>query len=314
MAQPMWSHPQPMGPFEWLPALDVPEPARQRRWTVLLRWLLLIPQFFVVVVLGICAFFVMVAGWFCALFTGALPGPIARFLAGYLGYETRVHAAAMLLVDHYPPFAMWPGAAYPVHVEVRPGPLNRLAVFFRLILLIPAAIVQSLVMSGWYALAVIIWIITLVLGRLPRPLFEATAAALRYSMRFTAYVFMLTSAYPKRLFGDEPEKEFAAQGTAPGTAPETAPGTAPGGEPGAVPEGAWPSAAPRTPQDAAPDAAPGTAAASSATRPLVMSTAGQVLVAVFLVVGLASTVISNAESDWNDDSAGPAGTTVVTVS
>lgn len=32
---------------EWLPALDAPAPERQRRWTVLLRWLLLIPQFVV---------------------------------------------------------------------------------------------------------------------------------------------------------------------------------------------------------------------------------------------------------------------------
>ncbi|CAM5646603.1 hypothetical protein SBADM41S_09178 [Streptomyces badius] len=38
---------------------------------------------------------------------------------------------------------------------------------------------------------------------MPRPLFEATAATLRYRMRFSAYVMMLTPAYPKGLFGDD---------------------------------------------------------------------------------------------------------------
>ncbi|MFF7879813.1 DUF4389 domain-containing protein [Streptomyces sp. NPDC020794] len=188
---------------EVLPGLDLPEPGRQRRWTVLLRWLLLIPQYIALLFLGIAAFVVMVVGWFAALITGRLPEPIASFLTGYLVYSTRVAAYAMLLVDTYPPFAfLAPGC--PVQVEVHPGKLNRLAVLFRIILLIPAAFVVELLFYGWFVICLIFWLLVLIRGRMPRPLFEATAATARYTMRLYAYQMMLTAAYPKRLFGDEP--------------------------------------------------------------------------------------------------------------
>ncbi|MFI0976337.1 DUF4389 domain-containing protein [Streptomyces sp. NPDC021093] len=201
---------------EWLPVLDVPAPGQQRRWTVLLRWLLLIPQFVVVWALGIAAFFVTIVGWFAALFTGRLPDGIFQFLGSVLAYTTRVHASAALLVDHYPPFS-FAAPEYPVQIEVRPTPLNRLAVLFRLILMIPVAIVGSLLQSGWLALGWVFWLITLVLGRLPAPLYAATAAVARYTLRLNAYTSLLTPAYPKRLFGDAPTptKEAAPSGTRP---------------------------------------------------------------------------------------------------
>ena len=203
MAQTGWASTFPGVSAEWLPALDIPEPDRQRRLTVLVRWLLLIPQFIVVWLLGIAAFVVVVIGWFCALVLGRLPDFAASYLSGYLGYQTRVMASSMLLVDRYPPFALGAPEDYPVQVDVRPDRLNRLAVFFRLLLVIPAAIVEGLLSTGWYAVSVIVWLVVLVLGRMPRPLFEATAAVLRFSMRVSAYLLLLTSAYPKHLFGDE---------------------------------------------------------------------------------------------------------------
>ncbi|MHA6764437.1 DUF4389 domain-containing protein [Streptacidiphilus sp. PAMC 29251] len=217
MSQTGWTNtlPSPGAAAEWLPALDVPEPGEQSRLTVLLRWLLLIPQFIVLWLLGIAAFFVVIIGWFGALLTGRLPEFAARYLTGFLGYQTRVSGSAMLLVDRYPPFALRPTAEYPIQVEVRPGELNRLAVFFRLLLVIPAGIVQSLLSTGWLALSFFLWLVVLVLGRMPRPMFEATAAVLRFSMRVTAYLMMLTSAYPKRLFGDDSD---VALGAVPGSA------------------------------------------------------------------------------------------------
>ncbi len=202
---------------EHLPELDVPPPGRQRRWTVLLRLLLVLPQLIVVALLGIAAFFVTIAGWFAALVQGRLPEGIARFLGGYLAYATRVSASAMLLVDQYPPFS-FDAPGYPVQIELRPGELNRLAVLFRLILMIPVAIVSGLLQYGWAAASWVFWLIALVLGRMPQPVFEAVAAVARFRMRFLAYGMMLTSAYPKRLFGD-PEPEPSAYGAAVSAAP-----------------------------------------------------------------------------------------------
>jgi Domain of unknown function (DUF4389) len=197
---------------EWLPELDIAQPARQRRLTVLLRLLLLIPQFIVMAVLGVVTFFAAIAAWFAALFLGRLPGWAEAYLAGYVVYATRVYASLYLLVDSYPPFSFAaPGS--PVQVELHPGRLNRLAVLFRIILAIPAGIISAVLAAGWQALSFFCWLVVLILGRMPVPLFEATAAVLRYSMRLQAYFLMLTAAYPKRLFGDQSQANSYAETT-----------------------------------------------------------------------------------------------------
>jgi hypothetical protein len=204
---------------EFLPVLDVFPPERQRRWTVLLRLILLIPQFFTLWVLGVVATLAVILGWFGALVLGRLPVFAAGYLTSYVGYATRVGGYAMLLVDQYPPFALDP-PDYPVRVDVRPDQLNRAAVFFRLILVIPAVIIQGVVYGGWLVCAFVFWIIVLVLGRMPQPVFQATAAVLRYGLRVQAYFYLLTSAYPKRLLGDHPDRDYdPAWGAASATRP-----------------------------------------------------------------------------------------------
>jgi hypothetical protein len=210
-----WSMPVAAGPPEYLPVLDVPEPGRQRRLTVFFRWLILIPHFLVLWVLSIAAFFAIVAGWFAALVIARLPVPIARYLADYLAYETRVTASQTLLIDRYPPFSLRPPRDYPAQIEVRPGRLNRAAVFFRLILMFPAGVVVALLTVGWFTAAFFIWLWAVIAGRLPRPLFEASAALVRFRVRFLAYALMLSSAYPKRLFGDQPTQEPPQSATRP---------------------------------------------------------------------------------------------------
>lgn len=187
---------------EVLPELEIDFPVTQRRLTVLVRIVLLIPQFIILYVLLFVATLVSIAGWFAALVLGRLPRWVAEFLTGVLAYNIRVMAYAYLLVDRYPPVAFSP-PDYPVQVFVEPGRLNRLAVLFRLLLLIPAAIISTVLMYGWAVCAFFCWLAVLILGRMPRPLAEATAAVLRYSMRYQAYYWMLTSAYPKHVFGDE---------------------------------------------------------------------------------------------------------------
>ncbi|MFJ2808068.1 DUF4389 domain-containing protein [Kitasatospora sp. NPDC087271] len=80
-----------------------------------------------------------------------------------------------------------------------------------------ASIAQGLAYGGWRTASIVIWLVVLALGRMPPPLYEATVAVLRYRMRHTAYLTMLSSAYPKRLFGEEPgsEPEGPASGTRP---------------------------------------------------------------------------------------------------
>jgi hypothetical protein len=188
------------------------EPARQDRLTVLVRIILAIPHIIVLWVLGIAAEVVAVICWFAALFMGRLPASLAEFLAGYLRWSTRFYAYLFLLTDKYPPFEL-ADVDYPVRILIRPGPLNRLAVFFRLILAIPAYVVGLLVIYGMETLVMFVtWLIVLIAGQMPRPLHEAIAAGTRYHLRFLGYMLLLTGTYPWGLFGDQPALGYPGYG------------------------------------------------------------------------------------------------------
>jgi hypothetical protein len=79
-------------------------------------------------------------------------------------------------------------------------------VFFRLILAIWAHIVLSVVSTAGNVIVVFIaWLIMLITGKLPAPLHLAFTAVLRFQTRYYCYMCMLTSTYPWKLFGDEPD-------------------------------------------------------------------------------------------------------------
>lgn len=202
------------------------EAARQARVTVAFRFILAIPHLFILYFLQMAAAVVVFIGWWGALFTGRLPEFAASFLSGYLRWTMRVNAYMFLLTDEYPPFTLDDDPAYPVRLAVPARqPLNRLAVFFRWILVIPAEIVAAVVMFGAGTIvSFIAWLITLITGKLPTPLHLAFTAVLRYLTRFNCYWFMLTAAYPGGLFGDMLE----ASGVAPGFAGGPGYGAAPG--------------------------------------------------------------------------------------
>jgi hypothetical protein len=177
-------------------------PGPQSRVTVLFRFLMAIPQLVVLWLLGIAAFVVVVIGWFGALFTGRLPVFAADFLTGYLRWLSRVYAYLYLLTDVYPPFSL-DDADYPVRLAVTPGELNRLAVLFRIFLLIPCGIVQNVVTYGALTIFQFVsWLIVLINGQMPDTIYQALSAVLRYQVRVLGFGMMLTSAYPGGLFGD----------------------------------------------------------------------------------------------------------------
>src|SRR5215470_15854034 len=138
-----------------------PEPEIQRRWTIALRVLLLIPQLIVVVAFGIAVRFLVIAGWLSSLVLGRLPAGIASFLANVVRYWTRVYAYGFLLLDAYPPFGF--EEPYPITVEIEEARLRRASVFFRLLLAIPAFVVATILAVGISVAAIPAWLIVLVL-------------------------------------------------------------------------------------------------------------------------------------------------------
>jgi hypothetical protein len=241
------------------------EPADQRRLTVLVRIILAIPHAIVLYALSIASDVVAIICWFAALFSGRLPDGLARFQVGVLRWLTRFYAYVLLLTDVYPPFEL-ADAQYPVRLRAQPGPLNRLAVLFRIILAIPAWIVATVLTYGLgFPVMFVTWLIVLIAGRMPRPLHEALAAALRYQARVFGYFLMLTARYPGGLFGDPaafgagPAESVPAGSAGLGTTGVAGVTGAPGAA-SAGPWGAWGSAAeegrdPGQPGQPAPDQA-----------------------------------------------------------
>ena len=167
------------------------------------RIILAIPQFIVLYILVIAAFFVLVIGWFAALFTGRLPEWAHTFLSGVIRWYTRVGAYMFLLTDRYPPFSL-DDVEYPVR-PILPGrgPLNRVSVFFRIILAIPAAVFYEIVLNGLtFPLLFVMWIVVLITGSMPPALYDAYAALLRYQIRFHSWFSMITSEYAWGMLGD----------------------------------------------------------------------------------------------------------------
>jgi hypothetical protein len=293
-------------------------PERQNRWSIAFRLILAIPHLIVVIALGIVAYVIVVIGWLAALFMGRLPRWAAEYLRGFILYTTRVYAYFWLMLDRYPPFGWGWGEAYPVNVDVPYGRVRRLAVLFRIILVIPAEIVLGLVSNGLQILLVFIWLIVLVAGRMPVPLFGAIAAVLRFEARFYAYFVMLTGKYPGELFGDSPVAPVLL-----GPAPIYAAGPVPPGPYGAPsapglapPVPPYPGqVAPPAPPLPAPTAAvpgamapPGAVAAPPAVGPprtarLVLGRGSKALLAAFVVLGtleyVAIVVVASTASHTN---------------
>jgi hypothetical protein len=211
---------------------------RQSRWTVAIRWILVVPHWIVLLAEGIAAEVLVVLGWFAALVTGRFPASFASFVSGFLQYQTRVAAYAWLMHDLFPPFS-WSDPD-PVHVVIPRSRVRRLAVLFRVILLLPAAVVASVANAGLSVASFVVWLVVLVNGAMPPALFDAVAAILRYQVRYASYAFMLTAKYPGELFGDQP------LGPPPPTGP-TGPAVQWGTPPPAPPPPAPPPPAPPPP-------------------------------------------------------------------
>lgn len=207
--------------------LHVDARSAQRRLTVFFRIILILPQSFIGMFLIYATGMLTIPGWFIAVFTGR--NPFHRLTSAMLAWYYRVTAYGLLLTDTYPPFRLVT-PLYPIDTEFEEEPLGRLSVLFRLILVIPAYLVLTLVSSGMSLFTLAAWLITLIRGTMPSALHGALSAQLRFSLRVTSYLYLLQDAYPRGLFGDADvaHSDVAADASELTTAPATATSAAPG--------------------------------------------------------------------------------------
>jgi hypothetical protein len=176
--------------------LVVNDDLQRNRLTVFFRLILFIPHLIWVTLWGVIAVLAYIVNWFATLFMGRSPEGLHNFLATFLRYATHIRAYLLLVADPFPPFTGRPGT-YPIDLEIDgPERQNRLTVFFRWMLAIPALLLAYLLGYLNQLLAVFSWFIALVLGRVPEGLRNFAALAIRIETQTYGYLMLLTGRYP----------------------------------------------------------------------------------------------------------------------
>jgi hypothetical protein len=183
------SHAHPIG-------LIVEDDLQRNRLTVFFRLLLAIPQSIWLALWGILVYVAVILAWFAALFTGKVPDGLHAFIARFLRATTHLNAYLFLLADPWPPFGGEPGT-YPVDLRIDgPARQNRLTVFFRTLLAIPAFILSYVFRIVNQVVALLGWFYCLVMGRMNEGMRDVSAWMLKYELQTYAYAMLLTDRYP----------------------------------------------------------------------------------------------------------------------
>jgi uncharacterized protein DUF4389 len=201
--------------------LEIAPPAPQRRWTVLLRGLLLLPAVLLVSVLvgdpsggigsGVTFFTsnlgllpaVALLAWFASLVRGATPRGLRDTVLYALSYGAQFWAYALVLTDRYPdsdPQALpgLPSRDDPIQLDVRDDELrrSRLTVFFRGLLALPHLVWLQLWGVLVFFAVIASWFATVVRGRSPARLHRFLAAYVRYQLHVYAFLYMIANPFP----------------------------------------------------------------------------------------------------------------------
>jgi hypothetical protein len=173
-----------------------PYDLRRSRLTVFFRLPLSIPHVIWLLLWSIAVFFAAIAQWFVTLFRGRPAAGLHRFLTRFVRYRLHVYAYLMLVGNPFPGFAGKEGL-YPLDLEVAGTERqNRWKTGFRLVLTIPAFVVDSALGSALFMSAVLTWFYGLVKGSAPWGLRNLAAYSLRYDAQMQAYLLLLTDRYP----------------------------------------------------------------------------------------------------------------------
>jgi hypothetical protein len=179
---------------------DVVYSERLSRLLIFVKWLLAIPHYIVLFVLGIAGFIVWVIGFFAILITGNYPRSLFDFMVMLLQWSARVTGYVNLMTDAYPPFGE---GDHPVNLRLDyPPHLSRLLIFVKWLLLIPHFFVLYVLGIVSSVITVIAFFAILFTAKYPRGLFDFMVGYYRWSNRVSSYFLLMTDAYPPFGFGE----------------------------------------------------------------------------------------------------------------
>ncbi len=146
---------------------DVEYPEKLSRLLIFVKWLLAIPHFIILYVLGIIVSLVTLIAFFAILFTKRYPQGMFNFAVGINRWGANVSAYVGLLRDEYPPFSSEPGN-YPVTFDIEyPEHLSRWMPLVKWLLAIPHIIVLLFLYLAIYVVYLVAWFAILFTGKFP---------------------------------------------------------------------------------------------------------------------------------------------------
>jgi hypothetical protein len=176
-------------------------------------------------VLGLWQYLLIPVGlvnWVIALIRGRPADGLTAWASRFVRLQTHVYAYVYLVADRYPPFRGWP-ATYAVDLAIDPpGPQPRWKTLLRIVLVLPAWVLTTVLQYVLIVVAFLGAIYALFMGRYPRGFRDLSAYALRYSAQTWGYLLLLTDRYPTLASGSE-----APPQRRPGATSQSAPSAAP---------------------------------------------------------------------------------------
>jgi hypothetical protein len=205
---PQWSSvSEPSEPAQLTGHLD---PALSR-WLWLFKWVLVIPHYIVLAILGVAFLVVTVASGIAILFTGHYPPSLFQFTVGVLRWHWRVafYAYGVLGTDRYPPFTL-ARSDYPAEFDVAyPLQLSHWKVLVKSWLFaLPQLLIVGILSGGtWVSastsgvsllgiLVLVTAVILLITGVYRLGLFDLLMGIHRWSLRTVTYVALMSDKYP----------------------------------------------------------------------------------------------------------------------
>jgi hypothetical protein len=165
-----------------------------------LKFLLALPHLIITQILGNLAAILAYIGYWAVAITGEMPQAVHRFAEITFGWNARMWAWLVGIVDSYPPFETDPD--YPVSFPLaKPeNPSKGWAVtgifFLKLVVAIPHLIVMVLLAAVAVVLMWFGYIIAAFTGRLPAGLQDFVAGVIQWNFRVYAWLAGFTDEYP----------------------------------------------------------------------------------------------------------------------
>ena len=190
--------------------LEIDEPVRQNRWTVLFRVILAIPSQLLASALsgggtsdaGGAMLTAGFLGWFASLVRGRMPDGLRDLLVYTLRYTAQAYAYLFLVTPRYPDAdpaepRIELARDHPIRLHVDDDlSRSRLTVLFRLLLFLPHLVWLVLWGIAVYLAVIANWFVALVRGRPADPLHRFVAAYLRYWLHVQAFLYLVANPFP----------------------------------------------------------------------------------------------------------------------